>query len=89
MYEKRRQSLALKTIKQHLSEEKFKKIKIKNIENIPDLADIITYYEDLMIRAKIVGKKTIHLRMENLRGFVYEGFTENYIWFLDTFSFEE
>ena len=77
---------ALDIVKKNLTTE-FRNIRIKSVELIPDLSDIILYSRSYVIKAKLENNEsnTIHIKLENVEGFVFEWFTENYDWFLDTF----
>lgn len=80
---------ALDTIKKYLTTE-FRNITITSVELIPDLSDIILYSKSYAIKAKFEDEESylIHLKLENVEGFVFEWFTNEYEWFLKIFSFE-
>ena len=80
----------LKIIKRNLSSQEFRAIFIKNT-NSRETPELLSIIMDTSIKhyakAKIADNGQIHIRVENVYGSVYEGFTDNYTWFLKTFSF--
>lgn len=80
------QKQCFEVIKQNLSD-KFRFIDVARFENLSDLSDMILYGNQSRIKARIDGSNAIHIRIEDLNGFVFEAFTTNYKWFLNTFSF--
>jgi len=86
--EKRLQEESLALIKQHLSDE-FKHLILIEINNIIELSDMILFGVHTEIKARIDESNFIHIKIEDINGFLYEGFTQNYTWFLQTFSFKD
>ena len=78
-----RKSLVL--IKQHLSGE-FKRVKVVNMNNIAELSDMILQCVYTVIKARIDESDFIHIKIEDMNGYLFEGFTQNYKWFCETFS---
>lgn len=81
-----KQSLVL--IKQNLSGE-FRRVKVVNMNNLPELSDMILYGVHTVIKARIDESDFIHIKIEDMNGYLFEGFTQNYTWFCETFSLEK
>ena len=88
--EKRKENLiqqkAFNLIQQNLSEE-FKVIEVYEMQNIAELSDMVIYGVSSQVKARIDKSNSIHIRIESINGVLFEGFTQNYNWFLETFSF--
>lgn len=80
------QKQCFEVIKENLSDE-FRFVDVARFDNLSDLSDMILYGNKSRVKAKIDKSKAIHIKIEDLNGFVFEGFTTNYLWFLRTFSF--
>lgn len=81
-----KQSDCFEFIKRNLTNE-FKIIDVKNVYSFPpEWAGIIFSTKSYYVKAKILDTNEIHLKIENIDGFVYEGFITDYKWFLNTFS---
>lgn len=80
------QQKSFNIIKENLSDS-FRVIEVKKMQNIAELSDMIIYGISSQVKARIDESNSIHIRIENINGFIFEGFTENYNWFLETFSF--
>lgn len=84
--ESNQENESFSTIKKYLSNE-FRQISIKKVENLSDLSDMIMG-KSTVIKARLDSENNIHIKIENIYGFLYEGFTQNYKWFIDTFNFQ-
>lgn len=78
----------LTVIKMYLSDD-FKRVDVRDITNIAELSDMILYGIHTVVKAKIDASNTIHIRIEDVNGFLFEGFTENYAWFIKTFFLKD
>ena len=74
-------------IKKHLSGD-FQRVYVACFENIAELSDMVIYGIRSIVKARIDESKLIHIKIEDMNGFLFEGFTQNYKWFLETFSFQ-
>lgn len=76
----------LDIIKESLSGE-FKIIKIKSLDELS--ADLFVDFTQskgrVVCKAKIDEDNLIHLKIENVYGFLFEGFVDDYQWFVDNF----
>lgn len=81
-----KQKKALATIKESLSNE-FKRIKIKSIDNLSAdlLVNIKATKGAVVCKAKIDEENFIHIKIENVYGFLFEGFVDDYQWFINNF----
>ena len=80
------QKECFEVIKENLSD-KFRFVDVARFDNLCDLSDMILYGNKSKVKARIDKSNAIHIRIEDLNGFVFEAFTTNYKWFLSTFSF--
>ena len=81
---KKNESLAI--IKKVLNSNTFKRLELKSIYNFPEFAEIVLNKHGV-VSAKLCENNLIHIKVENVYGFLYEGFTDNYEWFIETFYF--